>query len=447
MTPEVRKVMKLAIQVLLGSLLVAGISQWVESADGQAKINTMPTGYLNSELPKWLKLGGEERARGETLYDVDFKSGDSTYLLNRLRLDFEAAPLPWLKFVGQGQDARVFFSNVTPAPASQQDPIDFRLGYMNVGNSEVGPLSLRVGRQGLDFGEGRLVADPNWSNVGRSFDAVRLTIQHWGIIVDTFSGASDKIYAEGSATPTPGEHFDGIYISSNRIVPKAIIEPYLFWRMEHKVKGELVKTGNLDEKTVGLRLVGKLPYGLDYGMESAIQRGSVAHDSISAWATHLVAGFTLPDIRHLTRMYAEFNRGSGDQNPKDGIHGTFDTLFPSSHDKFGVSDLFCWANLEHTRAGFQFRARPNLSLGFADNFFWLANRQDGIYSSGKMIIASNGSEGTFIGQEPDAQARWNITYRTQVDFTAGHIFTGTFLHGTGRYDGFNAATLGIGQRF
>ena len=33
----------------------------------------------------------------------------------------------------------------------------------------------------------------------------------------------------------------------------------------------------------------------------------------------------------------------------------------------------------------------------------LANRHDGIYSTGKPIIPSNGSGGTFIGQEPDAQ--------------------------------------------
>src|ERR1700759_197144 len=121
--------------------------------------------------------------------------------------------------------------------------------------------------------------------------------------------------------------------------------------MENKLKGEIVKTGNLDEKTIGVRIIGKLPYGLDYGMESALQRGSLADEPISAWATHLIAGFSLPDTRHRTRLYAEFNRGSGDQNPKEGAPGTFDILFPSSHDKFGLTDLFCWSNLQYSREG------------------------------------------------------------------------------------------------
>lgn len=120
--------MKLAIRLLLGSLLVAGISHWGEIAQCQARMDKLPTGYLNPELPRWLRFGGEERVRVETLYDVNFRLGGNTYLLNRLRLDFAATPLPWLRFVAQGQDARVFFTDVSPVPTSQQDSIDFRLG-------------------------------------------------------------------------------------------------------------------------------------------------------------------------------------------------------------------------------------------------------------------------------------------------------------------------------
>jgi hypothetical protein len=209
----------------------------------------------------------------------------------------------------------------------------------------------------------------------------------------------------------------------------------------------LVKTGDLDEKTAGLRWVGKLPFGFDYGIESALQRGTQANEPISAWATHLVTGFTLPNVQHLPRFFAEFNRGSGDNNPKDGVHGTFDTLYPSSHDKFGVADQFGWANIMHAREGFQYRLRPSLTFALADNSFWLANQRDGIYSGGKMIIASNGKEGNYIGNEPDFQARWNAASHTQVDFAVGHIFTGEFLQKTGHGTAFNSVVLALTQRF
>jgi len=378
---------------------------------------------------------------------VGYLPTDNTYLLQRLRLNLNVTPLSWLRFSLQGQDSRVFFTNVSPAPTSQRDPTDLRIGYVELGKGEEGPVSLRVGRQGLDFGEGRLLADPNWSNVGKSFDAVRLTLRYHKLKLDVFTSASDKIYADAFATPTPGEHFDGLYGSLDKVIPNATIEPYLFWKMEHNVKGEIVKTGDLDEKTVGLRWVGKLPFGFDYGMESALQRGTQANGPISAWATHLVTGFTLPNAQHLPRFFVEFNRGSGDNNPKDGVHGTFDTLFPSSHDKFGVADQFGWANIMHVREGFQYRVRPNLTFALADNSFWLANQRDGIYSSGKLIVASNGKEGNYIGNEPDIQARWKAASHTVVDLAIGHIFTGEFLQKTGHRSGFDSIVLGVTQRF
>jgi hypothetical protein len=419
-------------------LLVAfGSTRWSPCADGPAK--PLSTGYLDSDLPSWVRLSGEVRWRSETLDGVQFKGTSNAYLLQRLRLNLDLTPRPWLRIAVQTQDARVFFTNVSPVPSSQKDPIDLRLGYLQVGNAESGPVTLRAGRQGLEFGEGRLLADPNWSNVGRSFDAVRLR-------VDAFTAVSDKIFIDGLATPTPGEHFDGAYASLERVVPKAVIEPYLFWKMEHKVKGELVKSGNLDEKTAGVRWVGEAPLRLDYGTESAFQRGSYATEPISAWATHFVLRYSFRDRSHAPKVWVEFNRGSGDGNPKDGVHGAFDTLFPSSHDKFGVADQFCWTNLTHVRGGFQWKAASKLTLGVAENWFWLSSRHDGIYASGKVAVASKATGGTFIGQEPDFQAKWKVTPRTQVDFAAGHIFAGRFLKTTD-HSGFNSMVVGVTQGF
>jgi len=83
----------------------------------------------------------------------------------------------------------------------------------------------------------------------------------------------------------------------------------------------------------------------------------------------------------------------------------------------------------------------------ADNSFWLANQRDGIYSSGRLIIASNGHEGDYIGNEPDIQARWNAASHTLVDLAVGHIFTGEFLQKTGHGSGFNSMVLAVTQRF
>lgn len=84
---------------------------------------------------EWLQLGGEIRERMETLEGVGFVDKDNTYLLERLRLNLNLVPLSGLRFVFQAQDSRAFFTDVSPAP---RDPMDLRIGYMQLGNSESG---------------------------------------------------------------------------------------------------------------------------------------------------------------------------------------------------------------------------------------------------------------------------------------------------------------------
>ncbi|HUJ22078.1 MAG TPA: alginate export family protein [Bryobacteraceae bacterium] len=402
---------------------------------------------INTELPRWLRFSGEERARMEYIAGEGFKPVDDLYLLNRLRLNMDLLPLSWLKFGFQAEDSRVFGQNTLPAPASQKDAMDLRLGYVQLG-SEEGPATLRAGRQGLDFGEGRLLADPNWSNVGRSFDAARLTLRHRLLKVDLFTGASVKVNPLDFDLPTPGEHVDGAYGSLGGIVPNATIEPYLFWRLEHNYKSESGRFGNLDEKTAGFRWTGKLPVGFDYTAEIAGQAGSSAGDSIGAWMGHWVVGHTLPDARHRPRIFVEYNRASGDANPKDGAHGTFDGLFPSSHDKYGLTDLLCSSNVVHFRPGFQYTLRPGLTVAAAYNNFWLASARDGLYVGGKIVARSvNGTAGTHIGQEGDVQAQWTVTRATQVSVGYGRLFPGEFLQRTTAGMPYNIVFTSIAQRF
>jgi hypothetical protein len=129
------------------------------------------------------------------------------------------------------------------------------------------------------------------------------------------------------------------------------------------------------------------------------------------------------------------------------VHGAFDRLFPSSHDKFGTADQFCRTNIVHARSGIHYRVREGLTLSTAYNSFWLADRRDGIYSSGKAIMASNGSQGNHIGQEVDLQAQWNPTRHTLPDLAFGHIFPGEFLRNAGRGSAYNCVFPGATQRF
>ncbi len=428
--------------ILLASLGAATLAAQVALLPDPTPVSAA----VNSELPSWLRFSGEERARTEYIQGEGFKPVGDLYLLNRLRLNMDVRAAGWLRFSFQAEDARVFGQNTLPAPATQKDAMDLRVGYVEIGGPE-SVATLRAGRQSLDFGDGRLVADPNWSNVGRTFDAARLTLRHRRLKLDLFTGAVVKIDPVGFDLPAPGGHFHGAYGSLGGLVPGAVIEPYVFWRLDHNYRSETGRPGNLDEKTVGYRWAGKLPEAFDYTAEMAAQAGSWAGDRIAAWMGRWIVGHTFV-VPGQPRLFLEYARASGDPNPTDRRHATFDPLFPVPHDVYGLTDLFFSQNIVQLRPAVQFSLRPNLRLTAAYDDFRLASARDGLYVAGRIAARSlDGAAGAHIGQEADLQARWTVGPATEFTIGCGHLFPGRFLRSTTAGVPYNLVFLNLAQRF
>ena len=431
------------IVLLLSAYLSA---PWLYAQAAKPSPQTPVSAEVNKALPTWLRFSGEERTRMENLNGVAFKDAGDLYVLNRLRLDMEVRPVSWLRLQFEAEAARVFGQNTLPAPASQKDAMDLRVGYLQVGTEE-GPVMFRGGRLPLAFGEGRVLADPAWSNVGRTFDGGRVSVHGGPVRVDLFSGDVVKVDPMGFDEPTPGSHFHGIYGTVGQIVPNATIEPYLLWRLDSGYKSEAGVKGTLDEKTLGLRFAGKLR-AFDWGVEMADQIGASAGDRLHSWAGHWAGGYTLPNKRYRPRVFSEFNRASGDANAHDGIRGGFDPLFPSTHDKLGLTDVFTWTNLAHWRTGLGWTLMPRVTMAVAYSSFWLADAHDAVYCGGKAIARSaDGSAGTHIGQQADLQAAWTPARSTQIQVGYGRLFPGEFLQKTTAHVPFSIVFLNVAQRF
>src|SRR5579872_2614717 len=146
----------------------------------------LPTNFVNRELPDWMHFNAGERVRAEYITGDNFEPSTDRYLLNLLQLNMTVQPLSWLSFSFQAQDARVFGQNARPAPTSQKDAINLSMGYLQIGSDDAAVV-LRAGRQSLDFGDGRLVSDQGWTNVGLSFDAARISLRRASAKLDLFS--------------------------------------------------------------------------------------------------------------------------------------------------------------------------------------------------------------------------------------------------------------------
>ena len=389
--------------------------------------------YVNAQLPYWLRLSGEYRTRFEGVGATAFKADNNdAYVLGRARLNTTVIPASWLKLQFQGQDSQVWGRNPKPDAPPYENTFDVRQAYVELGSVETSKFGLRAGRQELSFGEQRLIGPLPWTNTSRSFDAIRATYRSKNYRIDAFSASVVNVRDGSFDRRADGNNLHGVYSSFSKVVPKATIEPYVFWRVGRGVKGEDGIAGKLDFKTVGLRWVGKLPANFDYGVEAAGQTGSLGSDDVRAFAGHWVLGFSMPKVKMTPRVFAEYNHASGDRNPTDGRRGTFDQLYPTGHDKLGLADQVGWRNVENGRAGLELKPTKKLSMSGSYHSWWLANAHDGLYSASGALVSrvANGSAGRYVGQEADIQSTYPLTTQMQLGVGYAHIFPGTFLKKT-----------------
>jgi hypothetical protein len=432
--------MSLVLRTASHLLLILGSTQAILLAQQPPqKLDSAPSDELNEDLPKWLRFSGEYRLRVEGFTGGSFKpSNDDAYFLNRVRLNMKIQPTEWLKLFVQGQDSRVWGKNQHPAAPPYQDIFDLRQGYIELGDAEKRSVAIRVGRQELTFGEQRLVGSSDWLNTPRSFDAIRSTLHISGYRLDAFA-SSVVVPRDGKFDKsTPGNNFYGVYGTMEKLVPGATVEPYFFWRRAPNLITETAHQGNLNFGTLGLRWAGKLPDHFDYSTEMAYQAGRLGTDTIRAWAGHWLLGYAVAGAWAKPRIIAQFNHASGDDNPHDGRRGTFDQLYPTNHDRYGLTDQVGLKNLNHLRSGVEIRPQPKW-LGILNyHSFWLANPHDGFYNAFGALVARvhNGSAGRYVGQEFDIQAVYSPSARIKAGSGYGYLFAGTFLKKTTQGGGY-----------
>jgi len=212
-------------------------------------------------------------------------------------------------------------------------------------------------------------------------------------------------------------------------VPQGSLEPYVFYRRDGNLTGEGGVLGSLHQTTIGARFAGKMPARLDYNVEMVMQRGSLSTNDVSAWAGHWQLRESLAG-KGAVKLTGEFNYASGDENPADGTRGTFDQLYPTPHDKYGLADQIGWKNIQHVRAGFEVTPFKGFPITTNYHSYWLANRNDALYNVASAVVAPRipgGAASRFVGQEIDVQVSKTLFPQLQLAGGYAHMFTGAFL--------------------
>ncbi len=301
------------------------------------------------------------------------------------------------------------------------------------------PLTIRVGRQELQYGNQRLVSPLDWANVRRRFDGVKLFAQ--GETWDMDMWWVKPVPVQRKQRDRAAEDFDfwGFY-AKYKAMEKHGLDLYFFAIDDTSNQfsfGELVtnpngKSGDRDIYTLGARFWGK-PAPWDYEFELAGQWGHWAGDTVQAWMFAIDMGYTFTDVACKPRIGAGFDWASGDEDPFDGKVGTFNQHFPLGHKYLGFLDLVGRQNINAFNMNIAANVAKDVKARIAYHYFWLNAEKDALYNAGGGASRRDftGNSGTGVGQELDMTVKWKLDPHSHLLVGYSHLWEGNFVITTG----------------
>jgi hypothetical protein len=296
-----------------------------------------------------------------------------------------------------------------PRPIDEKK-LDFEAAFFEARTSGKNWIGLRVGRQELNYGSGRLISVREGPNVRQSFDGFKVmsTIGSWN--VDAFAARPD-LDKPGFFNNSPDHRttFWGIYASRPR-TGRLSIDVY-YTGLDRKVATYNRGTGQELRHSVAARLwrpVQTKERGWDLDYEGVWQFGTFGSRDIRAWTFASDTGYSLPNLPFKPRLSMKSDISSGD-DPRHSSLGTFNALFPIGN-YFGV--------LADTGPGPQnfIDLHPRCrSSRYAVYRFrgsvaqWRQSLHD--ESTQYLVFCSsrpNGSTARFVGYRPGVEVRWQI---------------------------------------
>lgn len=382
-----------------------------------------------SSMPRWAMMDFSLRSRteGQTAVNQD-RDKSAVYDLTRVRVGLRVEPAQWLNLYVQAQDAHALGLAKEQTAGNMKDTFDLRQALVSLRS---GRMQLMVGRQPLRFADERLVGISDWTNVSRTFDGIvfrtegdtRLTL---------FSSSVVNISPESFDRSAAGLHFHGALVSIDKAVPKTAIEPFVFVKTFSGVKSPLQKSSQETEATFGAFVAGNLPGRFFYRVTGALQRGSYAGQSIDAGGLIVRAGYTMEKVRWKPESSLEYDYATGDDGSDPTKRKTFDQLYPSNHNAFGLTDIFGWQNMKQRRVGVTVAPRKGLTVTAEAESLHLATVRDGVYSGGGGVLAAPGTKGFLsddLGTGFDVYAKY-ITGNFVTNIGVGHYSPGAAVKDT-----------------
>ena len=393
------------------------------------------------------------------MHEFNFRGLDLTgrsddFLLQRTRFYGNLKVDDGLRLYGEALDSATSFQRHAPL-ASEENGI-FALNLfadVRLVDAERGELWGRVGRQELAYGNERLVSPAEWNNILRTFDGAKLYWRSKNWDIDAFwtrpvafgtlttdqrapsqIDAPANLYGVYSTYKPPAERSEVAEKAETSRRYTDVKQSFDFYYLGFNVYNAPISPAfpvDANFQTIGTRWQGSRE-GLLWEFEGAYQFGTYGSQLQSAGMTVTGIGYEFVKRRTKPRVWLFYDWASGDANPSNGHHGTFNQLLPWAHPYLGQMDLTGRENIRDLKMQAVFSPTETTNFILWYHIFHLAQARDALYNDlGTPIrISPTGTAGTYVGQELDLLFEIVVNPRADVLFGYCYFFAGSFIKAT-----------------
>ena len=370
-----------------------------------------------------------------------FQPGWDGYSNNRLNLYGELA---------FGDRARVFAAlkhgarpgSDFPVSPAERDAVDLHqafaeLSFGDVLGESTNDALVRIGRQELHYGGGRMISVREGPNVRDDFDGVLARVRTGRRITDAFAfhEVTDEVGSFDNETDEDRAIW-GLYTSAP--LPGQVAGKDqgldLYWFANRTPMAAFV-SGPRDETrhSVGTRWFsagGVAGPGLSWDAEATAQFGAsdaAGQDGdVRAWSLTASAGYGW-DAPLAPTLILSGGFTSGDDDPSDGTSETFRAPYPPGR-YFGDTTPLGPGNLMGASAALALAPRDGVTVTPGMIGFWRMEEEDGAYSPGGTVVLDAAGEGRFIGWEANLGIGWDVTPALSLSGEVARFFpNGSYL--------------------
>lgn len=384
---------------------------------------------LNQKKDIYMSIGGEARYEYVDFNNEDwgrFNVGHNNFLLQRYDLHADIHLGKTFRIFAQLRSA-LEDGRTNGARGIDEDQLNVQNLFLdvNVWQQKDKKITIRVGRQELDYGSGRLISVREGPNARLYFTGGKLMYTSSRLSIDAFAMMADTVYT-GVFDNKMSKQLNLWGAYSKIIFPKAgnLDLYYLGFRRDASVFEEGIAPER--RHTIGSRLW-KYGGGFIYNLEAAYQFGTFGSGNINAWTGSIDIGYMFENMKFKPTINLRNDYISGDKNQGNGNLQTFNPLYPKG-GYFGFSPQVGPVNLIDIHPYATFDLLSNLKMQVDVVLNWRYSTQDGVYRpSGILNLRGSDSDEKYIGTAYLANFTYGINKYISVVSGIQYFKTGAFI--------------------